>query len=139
VNIVGLSGRRAIKEFQDHHLPELKQKIDQTAGFEVALEVEWETIAIADQTQIYNECWTQIYFSPLIAAFTSICQDELGRTALKSALKQVVIQNTGGIYYGDRWATFNDGVLILDHEPTTNAADIEERTQGLIKVLEKSL
>jgi len=136
---MGLAERRAIQEFERNRLPELKKEIDQAATVEVALDVQWNTLAIEDQAPLYDECWTKIYFTPLIAAFASICRDDMGREALSSTLKQIIIQNTGGIYYGDRWATFEDGILILDHEPTTNAESIEERTQGLIKVLEKAL
>lgn len=136
---MGLAERRAIQAFESNRLPEFQQEIDQAARFEVALDVKWQTLAVEEQSHLYDECWTKIYFAPLIAAFAAICQDEMGQDALKAALKQVTIQNTGGIYYGNRWATFQDGILNLDHEPTTNADDVAARTNGLIKVLEAAL
>jgi hypothetical protein len=90
-----------------------------------------------DQAHLYEQSWQDVYFTPLVKALESICGDDLGQEALKAKLKKIVIQNNGGIYYGDRWACFDQGVLFLDHLPTTNVGDIEDRTKGLIKVLEK--
>ena len=63
----------------------------------------------------------------------------MGKEALRGALKKVVVQNTTGAYYGDRWTGFESGVLTLDHLPTTNADSVQERTDGLVQTLEKNL
>ncbi len=136
---MGLAERRAIKEFETNHFPLLKQEIDQAANTEVAVEVKWETLAVENQAHLYDESFTKVYFQPLILALKSICRDSMGQEAILTSLKQIIIQNLNGIYYGDRWADFKEGVLILDHEPTTNIDDVADRTQGLIKVLEKGL
>jgi hypothetical protein len=63
----------------------------------------------------------------------------MGKEALAEGLKQIVITNEQGIYYGDRWATFADGVLTLDHEPATNIHQVADRVEGVVLLLEKSL
>ncbi|HJZ87536.1 MAG TPA: hypothetical protein VKN99_20320 [Polyangia bacterium] len=136
---MGLAERRAAKEYETKHLPRLKQEIVQAAGFEVPIEINWESLSAPDQAHLYEECWTKVYFTPLIGAFKAICVDDLGKDALKGSLKKIVITNTAGIYYGDRMASFMDGVLTLNHEPTTNVDSIEERQKGIQKTLEAAL
>jgi hypothetical protein len=136
---MGLAERRASKEFLENRFPDLKKRIDQEAKFEVALEVKWDTLAVEGQAEMYDECWVKVYFQPLIAALKSICRDELGQEALRSELKQIIIQNTNGNYSSSSWANFQKGILVLDHEPITNVDYVEDRTKELITNLEKGL
>lgn len=55
------------------------------------------------------------------------------------ALKKVVIKSSQNVYSGDRIATFEGGVLTLDHEPTTNVDDVAGRAKGIQATLEKNL
>ena len=136
---MGLAERRAAKDFETKRFPQLKEAIDKAACFAVAVEVAWEKLAAPDQAHLYEESWEKVYFRPLAEAFTAICIDDMGKEALKASLKKVVITNSGGTYYGDRIATFSDGVLTLDHEPCTNVDDVADRTTGIRKVLESAL
>ncbi len=136
---MGLAERRVQKEFQDNHFPKLKGQLETASGTSVPLEVNWETLAPEGQSHLYLDAWTKVYFEPTIAAFQDVCRDQMGKDALKEKLKKIVMQNTKGTYYGDRWASFEAGVLTLDHEPCTNVDDVAERTKGLVAVLEKAL
>lgn len=136
---MGLAEKRAAKEFETKVFPGLKSEIDAAAGFEVPVEVEWESLALADQAHLYDESWRAVYFTPLVAALKAITIDDMGKEALKAGLKKVVVRNKGGIYYGSAWATFEGGVLTLDHEPTTNVGDVDDRIKGAQQVLEKAL
>jgi hypothetical protein len=136
---MGLAERRAAKNFETNFFPQLKKQIDTAAHFEVPVEVRWDTLSSEDQAHMYEECWPKVYFQPLIEAIKRICIDDMGQEALKGSLKKIVIQNTNGTYSGERWAHFADGVLTLDHEPTTNVDSIDDRTNGLTQVLEKAL
>ncbi len=136
---MGLAERRAIKAFQDDRFPAFRQRIADAAGFEVPVEVNWESLALEGEAHLYDECWPKVYFEPLIAGLKSVGRDEMGKEALRSALKKVVVQNTTGAYYGDRWTSFEGGVLTLEHLPTTNADSVQERTDGLVQTLEKNL
>jgi hypothetical protein len=136
---MGLAERRALADFQETHLPALQERIDRAAGFPVALEIHWETLAPEGESRLYAESWPVVYFEPLIGALESVTRDQLGRQAVQAAVKSVVIQNAKGNYYADHWASFENGVLTLDHEPLTNIGDGQDRTKALIAVLESRL
>jgi hypothetical protein len=136
---MGLGERRAAKNFETNQLPALKKEIDQAAGFDVPLEINWEQLSPEGQAHLYEESWTKVYFRPLVDALKAICVDDMGKEALKGALKKVVIKNSQNVYYGDRIATFEGGVLTLDHEPTTNIDDVADRAKGIQAMLEKNL
>lgn len=136
---MGLAERRALKNFQDQHLPNILEEIDRLAGVSLDIEIKWDTLTIEDQADNFTEFWTKVYFTPLLEALRSVTRDDLGTEAVADGLRQIVIQNTTGAYYGDRWAKFHNGVLVLDHLPNSNVDAIQERIDGLIKVLEKGL
>ncbi|MBS2040376.1 hypothetical protein JST97_35640 [bacterium] len=130
---MGLAERRATKAFQDERYPGIKQEIDAAAQKNVLLEIDWESLAVDDYADDYAENWHKIYFLPLIEAFKSIAFDDMGREALASGLKKVVIRNSGSIE-----TTFQDGVLLLDY-PFTNADYWQDRKETWQKLLEKGL
>jgi hypothetical protein len=66
------------------------------------------------------ECFHKVYFTPLINAIKEIAADDMGKEALREALKKVVIKNEGGIYYASGAYLFNGGVLTIDHPPMKN-------------------
>jgi hypothetical protein len=136
---MGLAERRAQKAFETDKYPHLLEQVRSAAGVPVEIDVKWDTLAKEGEAHLYGESWEKVYFTPLVAAFKDVCRDQMGKDAVKSTLKKIVVQNTQGHYYGDRWATFAGGVLTLDHEPHTNVDNVDERTKGLIAVLEKGL
>jgi len=136
---MGLAERRAAHEFETGALPALKTRIDEAAGFALPLDIHWDTLTPPGESRLYAESWTAVYFEPLIAALKSVARDAMGKDALHAGLKKVVIQNTKSNYYADGFGTFEGGTLTLDHEPLTNAGDIEARSEALIKVLEDGL
>ena len=134
---MGLAERRATAEFQAAVFPGLKNQIDQAAGFDVPIEIDWASLAQPNDAHIYNEYWTQIYFEPLIRAFRQVCADDMGKDALKSGLKKIEITNSGEKY--DRRAfSFEDGVLKIDHK-LTNVDHLDERTEKVVSLLEEGL
>lgn len=135
---MGLAERRGVKEFQDNHFPALKQAMDDAAGFTVELEVNWDSIATEDYAHMYNEAFKKVFFDSVTGAFQDICQDDMGREALKEGLKKVVFSNLTGMY-GASAVKFEDGVLTVDHHPVTNIDDVEERKKAVVAALEKAL
>lgn len=135
---MGLAERRAAQDFETNHFPGLKKKIDEAAGFEVPIEVKWETLA-RDGKYVaqWADAWPKIYFVPMIEGFKQIARDAMGKEALKTALKQVVVQDTT-TSFSSAWAKFESGVLTLDYQ-FTNVSDGKARTDVLVKELEKSL
>ena len=134
---MGLAERRATLEFQTTLYPGLKKQIDDAAGFEVPMEINWDSLAEPNEARIYNEYWAKIYFEPLIAALKSVCADDLGKQALKDSLKKVEILRTGQ-YYDGKGFSYEAGVLKLD-DKLTNVDHIQDRTDAIISTLEKAL
>lgn len=137
---MGLAERRASLSFQERFYPPLKAAIDRAAGFEVAMDVRWDQIAVDDYAHLYDTAWPKLYFMPLEDAFKRICIDDLGRQALREGLKRVMIQNTTKNFSSSYWANFDkrSGVLVLEHD-LSNVDDHADRTEALVKVLEKDL
>lgn len=135
---MGLSEKRAVKDFQDSVYPKLKQDIDKAAGFEVPITVEWDTLAVDGAADYLKDAIGKIYFIPLQKALESICQDDMGKEALKGALKKVVIKNASSIY-GVSGFSFDGGTLTLDHLSNTNVDDVKVRTDGIVALLEAKL
>jgi len=136
---MGLAERRAAKEFETTHYPALKKKLDEAAGFELVLDVKWETLAVDGMQHLYAECWPKVYFEPLEKALRAIARDDMGKEALKGSLVKVVVQNVGDVSYYDAWARFDDGVLTVDHKPTTNVDDIDPRARAVQNTVEAKL
>ncbi|MDD5091645.1 MAG: hypothetical protein PHQ23_12110 [Candidatus Wallbacteria bacterium] len=135
---MGLAEKRAVKEFQDNHLEPAKKALNDAAGFEVPLEVDWDAIAIPEYSHMYEECFKKVFFNTVEEAFKDICKDEMGKEALKSGLKQVAFKNSNKFsnYNG---ITFENGVLTVDHKTATNIDDINDRSRHLVKLLEQKL
>lgn len=139
---MGLAEKRAAKEFQEKRYPGFKKEIDEAAGFEVPVEVKWEQLAEDGMVHLYDECWTKVYFRPLIDALKAITVDDMGKEALKESLKSILIRNEAdNSYGGDRIAKFDktSGVLAIDHKPFSNVDDYKDMKEGIQKTIEDSL
>ncbi len=136
---MGLAERRVANEFETNSLPGIKIQIDESAGFALPLDIHWDQISPAGESRLFAECWTAIYFEPLIQALRTVGRDAMGKEALQAGLKRVVIQNTISTYNPENWATFAGGTLTLDHDPLTNASEVTPRTDALVSVLEAAL
>ncbi len=134
----GLKEKRAVKDFQEKSYPKLIKEINAAAGVDVPVEVDWNSIAVKDYSDMYEEGFTKVYFTPLLDALKSICADDMGKAALKDGLKKVVIKNSSNSYSPSKFS-FDDGVLVIDHSPTTNIGDTKDRTKKIVKLLESAL
>ncbi|MFP2930746.1 hypothetical protein ACLESO_37225, partial [Pyxidicoccus sp. 3LG] len=133
---MGLSERRAAKQFEETHYPKLKKDIDAAARFEVQVEVDWASLTVEGYEHLYEEAWPQVYFTPLIGALRATAQDDLGREFIQGSLKRVVIRNASDNSSASSFARFQDGVLTLDHHPVTNVDDVADRQEAVQKALE---
>jgi hypothetical protein len=134
---MGLAERRAIKSFQDNQWPPLLKQIQDAAGFLVAVEVDWESLATSESTHLYDECLPKVYFLPVVEGLKRIAIDDMGKDALKNSVQKIVIQNKKPDY-SSYWASFEAGVLTLDHQ-LANADYIQDRADELVRVLEPKL
>ncbi|WP_196888798.1 hypothetical protein [Aureivirga sp. CE67] len=136
---MGLKEKRAIKNFQENNFETLKSELIDTLGFDVPVEVEWETLAKDGNVDLYDEAIPAIYFQPQIETFKDICQDDMGKEAMQEVLKKIVIKNENDIWSARDWAKFEDGILTLDHETTTNIGNVEDRVYYLKELIEGAL
>ena len=139
-----LAERRALKEYQESVLPDLQSQINTAAGFEVPLNIKWEEIAQPGEHENYsNEAYfTNVYFTPLMKALSSITSDALGKEALAAKLKGINIgynpETAPSSAYEDG-VDFEDGQVSLNFKPFSNASDIDARAQAIISLLESAL
>jgi hypothetical protein len=136
---MNLKERRAVKSFQDDHYPSQKKRIDDAAGFEVEVEVDWGTLVKEDSLHLIEECWPQVYFDSLVGALEAIATDDMGKDALKEGLQRVVLKNTTDCANADRCASFEQGVLTIDHRPFANTHHVNQRAKAIQDAIECSL
>ena len=141
---LALPERRGIQAYQASTLPELQRRINEAAGFEVPLQVQWEAIAGRGQGASYNEpdYWTNVIFVPLAEALKEVGADDMGRKALKDSLKTVVVtydKDTAPASAYERGVSFKGGVLTINFQPYANTSDVKDRTAAIRKVLEAGL
>ncbi len=131
---MGLAERRAAKAFQDNKFPALKKEIDAAAGFEVTMEISWDSLAKEDYAHTYEEAFPKVYFKPLIEAFKAVCIDDLGKEALRDGLKKVVIADEN-----KHEVTFQYGTLTINYHCHYNVDGWAERKAEIQEILEKGL
>ncbi len=131
---MGLNERRAAKAFQDTKFPALKAAIDAAAGFPLELEVAWDSLTHEGSSNLYDEGWTKVYFTPLTNALKAIGIDDMGKEAMKASLKRVIIRDEGS-----SWPAFEGGVLTLKFSALSNLDDVNDRTKTIQETLEKGL
>jgi hypothetical protein len=137
---MGLLEKRALKAFQDGSYKTLTDEINAIAGYTIEFEVNWDSLAEEGySTEYYDEHFTKVYFTPLITALKEITADDMGKEALKEALKKVVIKNEEGNVYGSNAYKFGDGILTIDHKSFSNVDNITERSTELGALLMKNL
>ncbi|MFY2561872.1 hypothetical protein ACN469_30025 [Corallococcus terminator] len=133
---MGLAERKAAKQFEETLYPKLQKDVEAAARFEVPVQVDWASLTAEGYAELYAEAWPQVYFAPLIGALDALGQDDLGRDFLRGALKRIVIRNSSSNSSASSIATFQEGVLTLDHEPVTNLDQVDDRKEAIRKTLE---
>jgi hypothetical protein len=87
---MGLAERRKIKELQETTLPARSREIAEIAGAAIPYEVDWESLA--DDAEALNYL-DNISCHRLNMALRVICQDDLGKEAVREGLKKVRLRN----------------------------------------------
>ena len=103
---MGLNERRKIKELQDTTLPGRVKEIEEICGKAIPYEVDWDSLS--DDLEGLNFI-DNISCHRLNMALRVICQDDLGKEAVREGLKLIKLKNVK-----DKSAmsmTFADGTL----------------------------
>ena len=103
---MGLAERRKIKELQEVTLPGRVGEIKEIVGVAIPYEVDWDSFA--DDATALNFL-DNISCHRLNMALRVICQDEMGKEAIREGLKKVRLKNVKD--KGNMSMTFQDGIL----------------------------
>jgi len=103
---MGLEERRRIKELQEVTFPERVREIEEICGKAIPYEVDWDSLAndAAGLNFIDN-----LSCHRLNMALRTICQDDLGREAVRDGLRLIKLANVADT--GSMSISFADGVL----------------------------
>ncbi|WP_052420006.1 hypothetical protein [Hyalangium minutum] len=91
---MGLAEKRAVAAYQKDKWPTWQQKLNAITGFEPTYEIAWDQLAKEGYSAEYPTMFDYNFFEPLEIALKSICQDDLGKDALKEKIKKVSITST---------------------------------------------
>jgi hypothetical protein len=103
---MGLNERRKVKELQDTTFPERVREIEEICGAPIPYEVDWDSIS--DNAEALNFI-DNVSCHRLNMALRMICQDDMGKQAVREGLKKIKLKNVA-----DKAAmkmTFEGGVL----------------------------
>ena len=105
---MGLNERRKVKELQDVILPGREKEIEEICGKAIPYHVEWDTIA--DNLEALNYL-DNISCHRLNMALRMVCQDEMGKEAVRDGLKGVTLSNVSDPKAIEM--KFADGILTM--------------------------
>jgi hypothetical protein len=103
---MGLNERRKIKELQETTLPGREAEIQEICGTLIPYEVDWTSLA--DDAEGLNFI-DNLSCHRLNMALRVICQDEMGKEAVREGLKKVKLKNVKTP--SEMSMTFDGGVL----------------------------
>ena len=130
---MGLNERRKIKELQDGTLRERVKEVEEICGVPIPYEVDWDSLA---DDPVGLNCIDNISCHRLNMALRVICQDDLGKQAVREGLKLVKLGNVKD--QASRKITFGGGVLDMQCVYAQGASGMF--SDGEIRqLLEKSL
>jgi len=134
---MALAERRGSKAFQDNHWSKWQTEIQQAAGSEVPIEVDWASLENNEGLgHRFVEDFPNVYFRPLAEALRTVAYDDLGREAVKEKIEKIRIQNTVGTFT----VTYDIGTKTLLVDAILANVDYWEHRRDRIKeVLEETL
>src|SRR6476661_10421599 len=103
---MGLAERRKIKELEESTLPGRVREIEEICGKAIPYEVDWESLAEDMEGLNFID---NISCHRLNMALRVICQDDMGKQAVRDGLKQVKLKNVKD--KKDMNMTFEGGVM----------------------------
>ena len=103
---MGLNERRKIKDLQDTTFPGRVKEIEEICGKAIPYDVDWDSLA--DDAEALNFI-DNISCHRLNMALRVICQDDMGKEAVRDGLKLVKLRNVKD--KSDMKMSFDSGVL----------------------------
>jgi|SRR4051794_1117756 hypothetical protein len=106
---MGLNERRKIKELQDVTFPGRVKEIEEICGVGIPYEIDWDSLSDDMEGLNYID---NISCHRLNMALRVICQDEMGKDAVRQGLKLVKLKNVKDP--GAKKIAFGGGVLEMN-------------------------
>src|SRR5215831_13871613 len=103
---MGLNERRKRKKLQEVTLPARVKEIEEICGKPIAYEVDWDSVA--DDPVALNFL-DNLSCHRLNMALRMICQDDLGKQAIRDSLKSVKLKNIKDM--ASKQINFQNGIL----------------------------
>src|SRR5579871_52888 len=103
---MGLNERRKIKELLETTFPARVQEIEEICGKAIPYDVDWDSLS--DDAEALNFI-DNLSCHRLNMALRVICQDEMGKAAVRDGLKSVKLKNVKTP--AEMSIAFHDGVL----------------------------
>ncbi len=140
----GLAERRAMAAYSKDIRPSIEKSIQEAAGFPVAVSLDLGRLALPGYADTYksDDYLRKPIIDPLLKSLAAISHDEMGKEAIQSKLKRIVItydEATAPTSNYENGIIFESGNLTINWKPFTNVDDLEARSQALPKVLESNL
>lgn len=140
----GLAERRAMAAYSTDVWPSLEKKIQEAAGFPVAVSLDANSLALQGYADAYaqDDYLRKPVVDPVIDALSKIASDDMGKAALKEKLKSIVIFYDEATAPASNYAdglSFADGTLKVNWKPFTNVDDLDARVAAITTLLESNL
>lgn len=108
------------------------------------VEVAWDDLTIPGDAKYYSDpgYFEKTIFEPLATGLKEVGKDKMGREALAAKLKAIRIrfdEKTAPASNYPNGLSFKAGVLDVNWRPFSNVADVKDRVEAVVKVLEKNL
>ncbi|MGE0707332.1 MAG: hypothetical protein AB7N76_04720 [Planctomycetota bacterium] len=92
---MGLAERRKIATYKQEHGPRFQKELDEAAGFSLPLEIDFSSLPENETVLGCYDYYYESYGPGLVpTVFKHICQDDLGRDAVREKIDKVLFRNT---------------------------------------------
>lgn len=88
---MGLAEKRLAEEIKTEKLPAFEAKLNERAGYPIKVDIDWASFTAFDQ---YPLTRLDIVFDDIEGFVKKICQDDLGKEALKDKISTIQLTNT---------------------------------------------
>ncbi|VXB20221.1 conserved hypothetical protein [Flavobacterium sp. 9AF] len=89
---MGLAEKRLAEQIKTDSLPRFESDLQEITGYSVKVDIDWNTFTAFDSYPLSR--LENYVFSDVKDAIKKICQDEMGKEALKEKLTAIHITNT---------------------------------------------
>ncbi len=135
---MALAEKRTIEDFKKTKFDSWKKQICDAAGFEINIQVEWDSLAQEGYAHVLQEGFEKVYFMPIVEALKQVCRDDLGKQVVKSHLQEIMICNKTSSHNPENSVSLDSRRLKIDLEPATNIDEQRERTERIVRLLENA-